>query len=206
MEYKHLLPLLLGSFLLAGCTTMNPLSIPDDEWVQMSAQQRLTARQSQAALTQARLESDRQRRHYEAKLAAQQVRLAQQEKKLRYQQAHYGDIVQCELSSTRVRDSKNWRFVQPAEFDVIRADRTEVKLYDHKGRVRKTLNTTFSDRGKLELCIQPNHRHCANFSWRQRKLKHGVQTPIHMGEKLHGLLYCEFKPLRQRARYQHSHD
>jgi len=206
MDCTFRLPLLLAPLLMSGCAAMNPLNIPDEEWAQMSTQQRLTARQTQAELTQARLESDRQRRHHEAQLAAQQAVFEQQEREQRFRQAHYGDILQCELSATRVRGSKGWRFVQPSEFTVMRADTRQIQLYDYKDRVRKTLNVSFSERGKLELCIHPTHRHCANFSWRQRKLSRGVQTPLHMGEKLHGQLYCEFKPLRHRDHSHHSYD
>ncbi len=203
MDYKYLLLLLLSPLLLTGCATINPLSIPDEEWAQMSSEQRLSARQSQAALTEAWLESNRQQRLIQAQRAAQQAALKQQAIEQRYQQARYGDIVQCVLDSTRVRNSKKWRNVQTKEFEIFRGEISTFHLRDNKGRTRKTLNAALSNRGRLELCIQPGTRHCANFTYSRHQLAHGIQTPVHMGEKLHGQLHCELEPIRHR---RHSHE
>lgn len=181
--------------LLTGCIATNPLQIPDEEWANMSTEQRLRAHEAQAKLDQQR--SERMAREEERRAAAERQQQAEQArlKRLRYDRASYGDIVQCVLEPGRARQSKGWRSTEPMAFEVMRDDESRPVLFDYKGREMYEMSVRLNRRGShMELCINSG-RQCDGVKLRQDDLRRGINSKIKLGEKVKGTLHCSLKYL-----------
>lgn len=197
----RLFPLLL----LTGCVASNPLQIPDEEWAQMDTEQRLRAHEAQARLDQQQAElRAHELRQREAKQARQAALEREQKaerarlRRIRYENAYYGEIVQCVLEPGQARHSKGWRKTDPMAFEVLRGERNWAQLFDYKGREMYEVEISLSRRSnRLELCINSG-RQCDGFRASENQFRRGVQRPVHLGEKMKGELRCNLKYLPQR--------
>ncbi|WP_428622838.1 hypothetical protein, partial [Sedimenticola sp.] len=91
--------------LLSGCTISNPLRIPDEQWSQMTQEQKLKAYEQQAELDKARIEAKALERQAQIDADARKQEALMQMR----QNARYGDLVQCVLEPLEVRYHRKWR-------------------------------------------------------------------------------------------------
>lgn len=136
--------------LIAGITllffsacTMYPLGISEAEWNSMTPQQQLEARNKQADIN-LKKQQEKERKEAQRKAEIQK----------RYQQAAFGDILNCSVSGGIADFYPGWRPYAPQAFSIVRGEDKNITLYDNnKGRRTTSFWTEYAESGmKLTFC------------------------------------------------------
>lgn len=192
-----LLLLLIG---VSSCGTRYPLGIPEDQWVLMTSQQQLDARNQQAALQQAahdlRVAEARAR---EAEALKQAADLAH-----RLQSAQYGERVQCILDPVELAVLGRWKTARPVALDLVLGYADKIEAFDYHGRYVQTFYAAF-DGQVVRICPTANsiQRHsmveCTDFIATQHQYERGTLRQIDHDGFIRGDLYCDFSPQTSRS-------
>jgi len=195
---KKVAPLALACLLfgLSGCMTTYPLGFSENEWLALTPQQQLDARQEQARLDadkrreeQARKEREAEaKRHYQANIQK------------RYQTARYGDVVQCLLKDTVVDFKPGWRDAEPVAFNLVKGEQKEIQLHSRPRGKKTDLWVHLDDQGlNLSLCRdQSNNRRdtCSTIVATTQQFSRGYTTQIQVSDYLRTNIYCSLAPTR----------
>lgn len=179
---------------LAGCGASNPLRIPDDQWSQMTPEQKLQAYEQQAELDKARIEAKAQERQAQIEADARK-----QEALMRLRQnARYGDWVQCVLEPLEVRYSSKWRDAKPVAFDLVKGETRSLRLQDRSERYSATGWVRFQDNGQtVSLCRSHSNsyglRDCVELLGTTREFHRGIKKSIEVEKFLRGQIRCDLK-------------
>ncbi|MCG5525186.1 hypothetical protein LRB11_09625 [Ectothiorhodospira haloalkaliphila] len=183
--------------LLMGCATRYPLDIPEEQWEAMTAEQRLQARQQQAALDQARAEQ----RAAEARAREEEAARQRAELEVRRQEAGFGERVQCVLREAEAYLGGSWRSVQPLALDVVQGMEWGFEMQAvEDGRVRRR-GTGYAhfDGTRLTLCprsgqYQTHAAACAQVVGTTSDYRRGLSERIEGHRFLRGQLRCDLHP------------
>lgn len=183
--------------LLSGCS-MHPLGISDDEWAQMSQDQRMQAYHEQATLDKA----EQAARLREAELRAEEERHQREILELRRQQARPGDLVQCVIEPLARKQGKGWKPVQGVAFELVRGESQRVMLQDIEGRSQRSAWAVFSPSGQtIALCGYESDtddlNDCARLNVTSRELARGTHQRLERNRHFEGEIRCDL-PLRLR--------
>ena len=183
--------LLLGLFSLAGCTSY-PLGIDKATWENMTLEQQQAAYHQQAQL----------RAEREARQQAHELELAQLKQRA-FEQAGYGDTLQCILREGQVIFNRDSYAILPNGFRVIKGF-TEVMDVEYQrqyatSHYSNAFNVTF-DGMRISLCEGSQQWNCNVNAGTTRELARGITTQLQTSAIQVGL-YCELdqQPLRQRS-------
>ena len=181
-------PLLLLLVVLTACGTRHPLGITDDEWEAMSVEQRIQAREQQAALDKAAAE----RRAEEARLREAEERRLLMELEVRRGEAAYGERVQCVLSRAEAYLGREWREMEPIALDLVTGIEVAYELVQIGPRSRYSTDVYAAFDGQtVSLCRYSNSsRQCARMPGTQRDYRRGIQQPVVAEDFLRGQLRC----------------
>lgn len=175
---------------LGGCS-MHPLSIPDEEWEQMTQKQRMEAYHEQAALDKA----EQAARVREAELRAEEERHKRELLELRRQQARPGDLVQCVIEPLAYKQGKKWEPLQGVAFELVRGESQRLTLQDIDG-YSQTAWAVFSTSGQtVALCKYESDTDdlddCARLNATSRELARGTQRKLAYSPYFRGHMRCE---------------
>ena len=187
----RLRPALLA-MLLIGCAQY-PLGMSEDEFLALTPDQQLAARQQQAELDA---------------LAARE-RIARQEAEARriealYAQAGPTDVVQCVLEDGEIAFWGNFKGYQPTGFTLVRTEQRAVPV--HSGYGSRELYAGLSADGQtLSICDDdwsfPHGHRCGQAAFLNRDLVTGIRQPFAVTDTVDGAtLRCAYAGT---GRYRH---
>ncbi len=172
--------------LVAGCATRYPMGMDEDEWLALSAEQRMDAREREERLNleAAQLRAEQQR------LRAEQEQREQEALIERRRSAQYGERVQCVLDGAELRTGGNWREARPLALDLIVDESLEFELV-RKDATHRSVNGKASFDGQLiELCDRAG-RNCEVIAGTSRDFERGLRRSIEVDNTLRGELRCD---------------
>lgn len=186
------IPLLL---LLSACA-FYPLNMTEAEWLALTPQQRVEAREKQQRLdAEARLAREQQAFQQE------QLRLQQEALRLqRLQSAAYGERVQCVLRDGMGFIGGKWRPVQPQAVDLLAGDTFEVDLLDAESEYRHLTVLMSFDGQTVRVCDQYQQR-CASLASTTRGYERGERAAINVDRAVRATLMCDLPVTGPRSRY-----
>lgn len=199
-RFSKLSALLLVGVSLSGCMQSNPMGFSDEEWARLSPQQQYDAR-----LRQSEIDAEKRReRAREKALKEENERQRKAMVALRYQNAQYGDIVQCVMQNGVVDYSSGWQNAQPVAFSLVRGEEKQLKSWSKDKRSTVTLYADMSEDGlNVNLCRfkatsdYQKGRYCATLSATTRQYGDGVSQSFDIRKYMRGTLYCSLKPVGQ---------
>ncbi|NVJ90537.1 MAG: hypothetical protein HWE34_02710 [Methylocystaceae bacterium] len=188
---------------LTACMASNPMGFSDEEWAALSPEQKYEARLKQNEID----EQKREERAREKALEEDKEREHQERMALRYQNAQYGDIVQCIMKRGVVDYSSGWNDAEPLGFTLMRGESQELKSWSRDGKSSVPLFASFSEDGmSVNLCrYKPSassrqRKYCATLTATTRQLHKGTTQSFNIEKYMHGHLYCALKPDGNRTR------
>lgn len=187
-------------FSLSGCMTTYPLGFSEDEWLALSPQQQLDARQEQARLDADKRRETQARKDREAEALRQQKATVQK----RYQTAQYGDVVQCILKNTVVDFKPGWRDAEPVAFNLVKGEQKAIELHSRPSGKKTDVWVTLDEQGlNLSLCRnQSSSRRdtCATLVATTQQFSQGYTTQMQVSDYLRTNIYCSLAPTRDLKR------
>ncbi|WP_417796493.1 hypothetical protein [Terasakiella pusilla] len=195
---KKVAPLALAGLLfgLSGCMTTYPLGFSENEWLALTPQQQLDARQEQARLDADKRREEQARKEREAE--AQRHYQANIQK--RYQTAQYGDVVQCILKNTVVDFKPGWRDAEPVAFNLVKGEQKAIELHSRPSGKKTDVWVTLDEQGlNLSLCRnQSSSRRgtCATIVATTQQFSQGYTTQMQVSDYLRTNIYCSLAPTR----------
>ncbi len=191
-SFINALLLLCFTAWLAGCGPSYPLGIAEQEWLQMSLEQRTQAYEKQAEFDHAarlkRIEQEQQRQQL---LLQQQAQLEQQR-----QQSSYGERVQCVLDNAQVKLSGKWRDIEKLALDLPLNLPVAFTVHEDRDRSRYSTNgNAFFDGQTVYLCrsMQLNSD-CARLIGTRNDFRRSLQQQVASRDFLRGRLRCDLVP------------
>ncbi|WP_156500150.1 hypothetical protein [Ectothiorhodospira sp. BSL-9] len=183
--------------LMMGCATRYPLDIPEEQWETMTSEQRLQARQQQAALDQARAEQ----RAAQARAREEEAARQRAELEVRRQEAGFGERIQCVLSDAEAYLGGSWRSVQPLALDLVQGMELGFEMQAvEDGRVRRRgTGHAYFDGTRLTLCprsgqYQNQASACAQLVGTTNDYRRGLREQVDGHRFLRGQLRCDLHP------------
>ena len=192
MQIRYALGLIVLLFGLVGCAS-HPLGIDKDTWERMSPEQQHAAYQKQAQL---RAERQERQRQHEALMA--------QQKQQAFEQAGFGDKLQCVVRQGHVQMSKETHPITPVGFRVVRGFSEQIDVeYQRQNHTRtysQALNVEF-DGMQARFCEGTQQRHCAVMAGTTREFARGMTTRLE-APRIHARIYCELEQDGTRHHYR----
>lgn len=195
---KKITPLGLACLLfsLTGCMTTYPLGFSENEWLALNPQQQLEARQEQA-----RLDADKRREEQARKdREAEAVRQYKADIQKRYQNARYGDVVQCLLKNAVVDFKPGWRNAQPAAFTLVKGEQKKVVLQSQPRGKKSQFWASLDEQGiTLSLCrdqSSASDETCSTLVATTQQFNQGYTTKMQVSDYLRTNIYCSLAPTR----------
>ncbi|EHQ53586.1 hypothetical protein ECTPHS_13018 [Ectothiorhodospira sp. PHS-1] len=196
MTNRTILVVLALVVFTAGCATRYPLGIPEEQWVSLSLEEQIRAREAQAALDQAQAE----RRAAEARAREAQAAREQAELEMRRREARYGERVQCVLTSAEGRLGGRWRPLEPLAVDLVQGMEMPFQLMTTAdgGRYRGQGHAYF-DGTTVSLCsVRGQHDRdpgaCARLLGTFEDYRRGLRSEVSSERFIRGQLRCHLGP------------
>lgn len=190
---------LLVALLAVGACTSNPLGIDDEEWSQLSPQQKALAESKQAELLETRVDNPSgllivPEPVGRAMDEGRQLRVDERRRRDRF-----GDTLVCRMDDVAATFAGRWSVAHPAEVAVIRGEFLPISLFETESEERAVIWMDYSDSGNtLRLCSgvseRGDFRGCATMVASFRDLTDGMQWQVSLPDVLQSTLKCAFKP------------
>ncbi|MFP4214015.1 MAG: hypothetical protein ACLFRL_07890 [Desulfohalobiaceae bacterium] len=186
------------TFVLLGCGPKYPLDIPEEEWQNMSAEERLQAREKQAELDKA--EQERRKAEAEAR-EAEAIEWLQDQEASR-QNAEYGERLQCVLDPAQAYLGGSWRDIEPLALDVVQGMILEKEIKEVRDgyiRRRETIYAGF-DGQTLSLCERKQDvqrqasEDCLHLLGTFEEYSQGVNKKLQADSFLRARIRCDLGP------------
>ena len=181
--------------LLCACST-HPLGMDDEEWQQLSPEQRLQAREKQSELD--RLAE--QRRVAEAAARRDEAQRQMVELDVRRREARYGERLQCVLQPAQAWFNREWRPVEPLALDLVVGHEQMLTLRETERRTLHYSSRVHArfDGQQLTLCQhahdQRNPGICVRELGTMVDYQRGVRRTVLADQFLRGQLRCNLVP------------
>lgn len=181
--------------LLAACST-HPLGMGDEEWQQLSPEQRLQAREKQ-------LEFDRlaeQRRQVEAAARREEAQRQAAELETRRHEARYGERLQCVLQPAEAWLNRQWREIEPLAFDLVTGYEQVLPLRETGRRTVRYSSRAHArfDGQQLLLCQYAQDQRRSGICIRElgtfADYRRGIRRTVEADQFLRGQLRCSLVP------------
>lgn len=177
---------------LSACT-FYPLNMTEAEWLALTPEQRLEAREAQQRLNA----EARQAREQQA-LQQEQLRLQQEALRLqRLQSAEYGERLQCVLREGTGYIGGQWRPLQPLAVELLSGDAFELELRDVESDYRQVKVVMSFDGQTVRVCDAYQQR-CANLVSTTRGYERGERASIQLERTVRATLLCDLPPRSRR--------
>ncbi|RFA30809.1 hypothetical protein CAI21_04710 [Alkalilimnicola ehrlichii] len=189
---------LLGLLVLvvAACTTRYPLGMSESEWLSLSPEQQIDAREREERLN---LEAAQQRAE-QARQRAEAERREQEALEQRRREAGFGERIQCVLDGAQVRAGSRWEEAHPLGLDLIVGETADFRILERGSATRGGSGQASFDGQLVELCDRAG-RHCEVIAGTSRDFQRGVRRQLEIDGLLRGELRCELaEPLPQTGR------
>lgn len=188
---------------LSGCAALTdwlpksyPLDMSEQEWLGLSPEQQLQARERQKQL------------EIEARAQREQARLLEQELEMRRAaelaerraEAGYGERVQCLLEPAQGYLGGKWRDLQPAALDLLIGEQVTLSLSEG-GSGYRTLDLQAEFDGQTVLLCRSGRRACDRLVSTSRGFDRGVSREMHIERNLRATMRCELAVPRRHRRH-----
>jgi hypothetical protein len=192
--------LVAGSLLaLAACQQSYPLGMSEAEWLRLTPEQQFAARSQQAEINRANAEryAQAQAAERERQAMLQAEELARRE--AIYQEARYGDILECVVEGGIADFHPGWRGYSPAPFTLARGEHKYVPLNDGSSRPGRFWAGYSQDGREVSICHRdPQGRRaggCATIHGMFRDYAAGVRRQITAPDVFQNAnLMCSYRP------------
>jgi hypothetical protein len=192
--------LVAGSLLALGaCQQSYPLGMSEAEWLRLTPEQQLAARSQQAEINRANAEryAQTQAAERERQAILQAEELARRE--AIYQEARYGDILECVVEGGIADFHPGWRGYSPAPFTLARGEDKYVPLSDGSSRPGRFWAGYSQDGREVSICHRdPNGRRaggCATVHGMFRDFAAGIRRQFTAPDVFQNAnLMCSFRP------------
>jgi len=175
----------------------NPMGFSDEEWAALSPEQKYEARLKQSEVD----EEKRKQRAREKALEEENKRQHKEMIALRYQNANYGDIVQCVMKRGVIDYPSGWSDAEPLGFTLVRGEDKELTSWSADKKSSVPLFATFNEDGmSINLCrFEPSssyrqRKYCGTLTATTRQLEKGTTQSFNIEKYMRGHLYCSLKP------------
>jgi len=190
--------LVFFALVFLGCGPKYPLDIPEEEWRDMSAKERLQARKKQTELDKAKEE----RRKAEANAREAEAIKWLQDLEASRKDAEYGERLQCVLSPIQAYLGGSWRKIKPLALDVVQGMVLEKEIKEvSDGFVRRKEKIYAGFDGQtLTLCERKEDvqkqasEDCVHILGTFQEYSKGVQKDFKSHRFLRGRIRCDLAP------------
>ncbi|MDR5898169.1 hypothetical protein QC823_04070 [Halomonas vilamensis] len=181
-------------FTLVACSSRYPLDMTEEEWLSLSAEQRVNVRAQQAALDIKQAEE--RRAAAEARQAAAEAEALEYRSAL--QSASYGQRVQCTLNGEAYLRGE-WKVIEPIAIDTVVGRTLEVDVFSQHSRHSAQVYASF-DGQRVQVCDRDTssrraYTRCVVLAATQRQFHSGVSSSVMASDFLRGTMRCDL-PLR----------
>jgi hypothetical protein len=188
-----------GALLVLAACQSYPLGMSEEEWARLTPEQQLAARMQQSEVNRANAERFAQAQAAERERQAMLQAEERERLESLYQEARYGDILECVVEGGVADFHPGWRAYSPAPFTVARGERKQVPLADG-GRQQGRFWASYSQDGReISICYRdPQSRRgerCASVNGMFRDFSAGVRRQITAPDVFQNAnLMCAYRP------------